>query len=63
MALFISARAMVWLKKNFRARKSELSTHATTRLMSTEGLAQAVFKNGDRISDLPGYMGVGHLRV
>lgn len=43
--------------------KSEHSKHATGILMSIEGLAQAVFKNGDRISDLPGYMGVGHLRV
>lgn len=27
------------------------------------GMAQAVFKNGERLVDLPGFMGVGHLRV
>ena len=37
-------------------------SYSRTKGPAGNGLAQEVFKNGQRLADLPGFMGVGHLR-
>lgn len=40
----------------------EMLTQAYSYQCKGNGMAGHVFKNGERILDLPGFMGIGHLR-